>query len=280
MTSRRSFLKQSTAVTLGLIGAGCRSPQKKATKTMPVGLQLYSVREECKKDFPGTIAKVAQMGYDGVEFAGYYDYSAKDVRKMMDDNGLVCCGSHVGMNLLTDEKIAETIEYNAILGNQYLIVPWLKPNGDNPLDQWRGYADRLTVIAEKLKPHNMKTGYHCHAHDYHAIEGQIPWEIIFDNTPAEVVHQMDTCNCSAGDADPVAYLKKYPNRSQTVHLKEWSATKKDSLIGEGDVAWQEVFAVCESTGGTEWYIIEEEKDAYPPLEAVELCLKYYRQLRG
>ena len=88
-----------------------------------MGLQLWTVREECKKDFPGTIAKVAKMGYKGVEFAGFFNYSAKDVRKMLDDNGLLCFGSHTAIDLLSNEKLAATMEYNRTIGNKFVIVP-------------------------------------------------------------------------------------------------------------------------------------------------------------
>lgn len=277
--SRRDFLIQSTAATLGVLGAGCQSLPGKS-KPLPVGLQLYSVRAECAKDLPGTIEKVAEIGYDGVEFAGYYDHSAPDIRKMLDDNGLVCCGTHTAMDTLADENLEATIEFNQILGNRYLIVPWLKPSDTDPLEQWHRYADRFNVLADKVKPHQMVVGYHCHAHDFHAIEGQVPWDVLFGNTGPGVVMQIDTCNAMSGGADPVAYLKKYPGRSHTVHIKEWSDTKKDALLGEGDVNWDQVFEVCETTGGTQWYIIEEEKDAYAPLTAVDLCLQYYRKLRA
>jgi hypothetical protein len=98
---------------------------KQAKRQAPIGLQLYSVREDCKRDLPGTIAAVGKMGYDGVEFAGYYDRSAEDLRKMLDDNGLVCCGTHTGLDTLLEDNLAKTIEFNKTLGNKYLIVPGL-----------------------------------------------------------------------------------------------------------------------------------------------------------
>jgi sugar phosphate isomerase/epimerase len=282
--SRRDFLATTAAsfAAAGLMGAGCGNGLRNpfAKRKPPVGVQLYSVRAECAKDLPGTIAKVAAMGYDGVEFAGYYNYSAKDLRKILDDNGLKCCGTHTQMDTLSDANLEATIEFNKTLGNQYLIVPWLQASGDNPRQIWLGYAKRFNELAEKVSVHGMVVGYHCHAHDFHAVNGEVPWDILFGNTGKHVVMQMDTANCMAGGADPVKYLRKYPGRSLTVHLKEHSATNPNAILGEGDVPWDEVFAVCETIGGTEWYIIEEEKDVYPPLEAIELCLKNYRKLRA
>ncbi|OHB61843.1 MAG: xylose isomerase [Planctomycetes bacterium RBG_13_60_9] len=251
-----------------------------AKRALPVGLQLYSVRSECAKDLPGTIAKVARMGYQGVEFAGYYDYKAADLRKMLDDNGLLCCGTHTAMDTLSDENLAATIDFNKTLGNKFLIVPWLQPEGDNPKATWLKYADRFNVLAEKVKLFGMYVGYHAHAHDFHPLDGELPWDILFGNTRKDVVMQIDTGNASDGGGDPIAALKRYPGRSLTVHIKEYSRTNKNAILGEGDIPWAEVFRICETTGGTQWYIIEEEKDVYPPLVAVEKCLANYRKLRS
>lgn len=281
--SRRDFLATTAAAVAagGVMGAGCMDElMGKKAKKIPVGLQLYSVRADCAKDLPGTIEKVAKMGYDGVEFAGYYDYKAEDLRKLLDENGLVCCGTHTAMDTLSDANLAATIEFNQTLGNKYLIVPWLKPDDTNPKAAWRRHAERFNELAEKVTPEAMVVGYHCHAHDFHTVDGEVPWEILFDNTRPEVVMQLDTGNAMSGGGDPVKYLKKYPGRAATVHLKEYSETNKNALIGEGDLPWQEIFTLCETIGGTRWYIIEEEKDAYPPLEGVDLSLKNYRKLRA
>jgi sugar phosphate isomerase/epimerase len=281
--SRRDFLATTAAsiTAAGIMGSGCMEENKKTprAKRIPVGLQLYSVRGECEKDLPGTVAKVAKMGYRGVEFAGYYDYKAKDLRKILDDNGLLCCGTHTAMETLSDENLAATIEFNKTLGNKFLIVPWLKPDDANPKAAWLEHAKRFNVLAEKVKPHGMYVGYHSHAHDFQPINGELPWDILFGNTRKDVVMQIDTGNSKDGGGDPIACLRRYPGRSLTVHLKEYSATNKNAIIGEGDIPWAEVFRICETTGGTQWYIIEEEKDVYPPLTAVELCLKNYRRMR-
>lgn len=282
--SRRDFLASTAAsfAAAGLMGAGCGNGMKRpfSKREIPVGVQLYSVRSECAKDLPGTIGKVAAMGYDGVEFAGYYDYSAKDLRRILDDNGLKCCGTHTQMDTLSDANLEATIEFNKTLGNRYLIVPWLQASGDNPKQIWLDYAKQFNELAEKVSVHGMVVGYHCHAHDFHAINGEVPWDLLFGNTGKHVVMQMDTANCMAGGGHPVEYLRKYPGRSLTVHLKEHSETNPNAILGEGDVPWDEVFTVCETIGGTQWYIIEEEKDVYPPLEAIELCLKNYRKMRA
>ena len=106
----------------------------------------------------------------------------------------------------------------------------------------------------------------------------MPWDTFFGNTSPEVVMQMDTGNALHGGGDPVHFLKRYPGRATTVHLKEYSATNDSALIGEGDVDWDELFNTCETIGGTEWYIVEQESYAYPPLECVKRCLENLRRM--
>ena len=282
--SRRGFLSTTaSAAALAVVGTGCmqegESTRMAKGGKIPIGLQLYSVRSECAKDLPGTIVKVAKMGYQGVEFAGYYDYQAKDLRKLLDDNGLVCCGTHTAWETLSDANLAATIEFNKVLGNKYLICPWLQPSDANPKDTWLGYAKRFNVLAEKVKPHGMWVGYHAHQHDFAPLDGTTGWDIIASNTSKDVIMQLDLGNCMDGGGDPVLYLKRYPGRAITIHLKEWSATNKKAMIGEGDVKWAEVFKLVRAAGKTRWYIIEEEKDAVPPLQGAEISLTNLRKLR-
>jgi len=278
------ILKSGLAVLVG--GCALQTTQKGGEKMgtakggIPVGLQLWTVREECKKDFPGTIAKVAKMGYKGVEFAGFFNYSAKDVRKMLDDNNLVCSGSHTAIDLLSNEKLAATMEYNRTIGNKFVIVPWLDRKQLNTKADWLAKAKTFDELADKTRSEGVHIGYHAHQGDFLPIDGETPWDLLFGNTSKEICMQLDTGNCMQGGGDPVAILKKYPGRSLSIHLKEFSATNKKVLIGEGDVKWKDIFAVCESTGGTQWYIIEEESGNYPPLESAEQSLKNLKKIHG
>ena len=281
--SRRTFLKTTAASIAAAcaVGSGCGGEMKlgKSKRNIPLGLQLYSVRTECEKDLPATIAAVAKMGYHGVEFAGYYDYSAKDLRKLLDDNGLKCCGSHTQLDTLLGDNLPKTIEFNKIIGNKYLIVPWLDPNKYSSAEGWKNAADMFNELAEKVEPHKMQVGYHNHSHEFKPVDGQVPWDIFFGNTRKDVIMQFDTGNAMQGGGDAIPYLKRYPGRAVTVHLKEYSATNKNAIVGEGDIPWEELLNLCETIGGTKWYIIEEEKDVYPPLKAAELCYKNFRKLR-
>jgi sugar phosphate isomerase/epimerase len=246
--------------------------------TIPIGLQLYSVREDCTRDLPATLAAVTNMGYVGVEFAGYYDYSAGDLRKTLDGLGLKCCGTHTRLETLLGDELPRTIDFNLELGNRFLIVPALPEERRSSRSAWRETAELFTELAEKARPHGMRIGYHNHHIEFSPLEGELPWDTFFRAAAPEVVMQLDTGNCLHGGGDPVEFLKRYPGRALTVHLKEYSAENDRAVIGEGDVQWGEVFSLCETVGGTEWYIVEQETYAYPPLVCVEKCLQNLREM--
>ena len=178
--------------------------------SIPIGLQLYSVREDCERDLPGTLAAVAEMGYAGVEFAGYYGRGARELRGMLDDLGLRCCGTHIGLNTLLGDEQAKTVAFNQELGNPYLIVPGLPEERRNSRAAWLGTAHIFNEIAEQLKPHGMRTGYHNHWVEFQPLDGELPWDTFFGNTAPGVIMQLDTGNALHGGADPVPYLSRYP----------------------------------------------------------------------
>ena len=266
-TSRREFLRRSAlgAAALTTLAAG-REPSagNASARKIPVGVQLYSVREQCAKDLPGTLAAVAKIGYKGVEFAGYHGRSAAELRKMLDDLGLVACGTHTPYESVLADKLSETIEFNRTIGNKFLIVPWM--TGKTKQD-WLEKAKLFNEVAEKVKGQGMWTGYHAHAHDFEKIDGESAWDIFFGNTKPEVVMQLDTSNCAEGGADPVAVLKKYPGRAITIHLKA-NGGGPDAVIGEDKVDWKGVFEFCESKGGTRWYVVEHESGK-DPIDAIK-----------
>ena len=245
---------------------------------IPIALQLYSVRENCEKDLPGTIKAVADMGYEGVEFAGYYGYSAADLRKMCDDLSLKVAGSHIGLDTLLGDELQKTVEFHKTLGNKFLIVPGLSSERTASKAAWLETAGIFNGIAKKLAPHGQLTGYHNHSIEFKELDGELPWDTFFGNTDKEVVMQFDTGNAMHGGADPIPFLERYPGRAITVHLKEFCATNDKALIGEGDLDWNRVFELCETAGDTQWYIVEQESYAYPPLECVDKCLKNLRKM--
>lgn len=249
---------------------------------IPIGLELYSVRHDLERDALGTLKAVAAMGYEGVEFAGPPKHSGKDLAAMLKQTGLVCCGWHTPFNLVQDDTLAATIELNQAVGNKYIIIPGLPGHLVQTIADWVKMAGFFNRLADKLAAHGMITGYHNHHTEFIAKEGTTPWDAFFGNVrPGAVVMQMDVGNALRGGADVMGILKRYPGRCQTIHLKPYSPKAgKDKpeagfrpLIGQDEIPWRELFALCETKGDTAWYIVEYESDAFPPLDAVERCLK-------
>ena len=278
--SRRDFLRTAAvgagAGLVGLNGRGFAAPQAGALKKkIPVGVQLYSVREAAAKDLPAVLEAIGKMGYRGVEFAGYYgwDNKPKELRRLLDGNGLKCCGTHTGLETVTGENLKATAEMHAILGNSFLIVPSLEAKD---AQDWLDLAKRFNEIASKAKTLGMRVGYHAHAGDFRKLGDTTSWEIFFDNTSADVIMQNDMGNCMSGGGDPVAILKKYPGRSVSVHLKEYGGPET-AVIGQGVIPWAEVFQVCETTGGTAWYVVEHEVGD-DPMGSIRGCLEGLRKM--
>lgn len=262
--TRREFLS-AVGLAGAAVGLGAAPlAQAAANRKIPVGLQLYSLREQCATDLPGMLAAVSKIGYRGVEFAGYHGRSAKELRKLLDDNGLVACGTHTPYESVLGDKLKETVEFNRTIGNKFLIVPWM--NETQSKQEWLDRAKLFNDISDKIKADGMWVGYHAHAHDFKQIDGVSAWDLFFGNTKPEVIMQLDTSNCCEGGADPVAVLKKYPGRARTIHLKAYGGGP-DAVIGEDKVDWKGVFAWCEGKGKTQWYVVEHESGT-DPLDAV------------
>ena len=247
---------------------------------IPIALQLYSVREDCGMDLPGTLKAVADMGYEGVEFAGYHDRSAEELRQMCDDLKLSIVGTHTRIDTLLGDELEATAAYNKILGHNYLIVPVLGDEYRATPQAWRETAATFSEIAAKAQAVDARVGYHNHRIEFEALEGEIPWDIFCGGTDDSVITQLDVGHCMRGGGDPVAALHKYPGRAQLVHVKEYDPEDETTVVGEGVVPWEKVFEACESVGGTEWYIVEHERYAAPPLECVDACLKNLKKIRS
>jgi len=243
---------------------------------IPIALQLYSVREDCAKDFLGTIKAVSEMGYEGVEFAGYYNKDAKELKKIMDDFGLKVAGTHIGINTLLGDELKKTVEFNSILGNKFLIIPGLPPEYIGSKSAWLNTAKIISEIAKELKLYNMYVGYHNHDIEFKPLEGEVPWDVFFGAADKDVVMQLDIGNAIYGGANPVEILKRYPGRARTVHIKEYPFTAP--AVGEGEVSWNEIFELCETIGNTEWYIVEYETPGRPPLESVRRCIENLKRM--
>jgi len=285
--SRRNFL-QSTITTgaLAVVGATCirrdlLAAEDYGAKKIPIGLQLYTIGGDMRKDPAGTLAKVAQLGFKGIEFAGYPSPDAKEVRKLLDDHGLKCCGSHVAINTLKGDNFSKSVEFAKTIGNTRLIAPSLfrgfssDPEKDKKMIE--DLADELSEISDKLKPEGLRTGFHCHPGEFKKIGDSTVWDIFFTRARKEVIMQCDLGHMGSAGVDPVAYLTKYPGRASSVHVKPSAKKKHGGLVGDSDddLKWPEIFKACETVGGTEWYIVEYDGGSMEKAEkTIELLRKW------
>src|SRR5882672_1397805 len=243
--TRRSFLALSAALPWAL--------SARASTSIPVGLELYSVRGELKKDPEATVRAVAQMGYQVVEFYGpYFDWSesqTKQMRKLMDDLGIRCHSTHNNEAYLSVQNLPRARDMNLILGSKYIVQSSTDPK--TTLDQWKPVADRLNSVAEQLDPVGLKVGYHNHQPEFTPIGGQRPIEILAKNTKPSVMLQLDVGTCLEVGSDPVAWIRANPGRIRSIHCKDWSRDTGKGyavLFGEGVADWKGIFEAAESGG--------------------------------
>jgi sugar phosphate isomerase/epimerase len=277
--TRRTFLSLASAVPFA---PALTAFQRK----VPVGLELYSVRGELVKDLRATVTAVAKMGYEVVEFySPYFTWTreaATDVRKLLDDLGIRCPSTHNGRQSFTEEGLKKAIELNQVIGSKAIILAG--PGQVAGVDGWKALAERLAAAAEELRPLGMSAGFHNHQTEWRAVEGQRPMDILAANTPKDFVLQLDVGTALEAGVDPVAWITANPGRIRSIHCKDWGAAEGrgyNVAFGEGDAPWTRIFQAAESTGGVEYYLIEQEHaGAIGELAMVQKCLDNYRKIRA
>jgi sugar phosphate isomerase/epimerase len=273
--SRRGFLAFTAVAPL----ASAFAPDQ----SIPVGLELYSVRGELKKDLMGTVRAVAKMGYQCVEFfSPYYAWTpdyAKQVRQTLDDAGIRCSSTHNGAETFTPDGMAHAIELNNIIGSQFIV--WASAGNPKNLDGWKAVAERLNHGAEQMKSAGLHAGYHNHQLEFKPLDGQRPIEVLAANTSKDVMLQLDVGTCIEAGSDPVAWIASNPGRIRSMHCKDWSPEKGYKvLVGDGVAPWKKLFEAAEKTGGLKFYLVEQEGSEYPELETAQRCLANFRKLHG
>src|SRR6478752_5348711 len=249
--SRRTFVALSGVVPIALA----------AEKKIPIGLELFSVRDALTKDLMGTVTAVAKMGYEVVEFyAPYFDWTpdaAKDVRKLMDGLGIQCRSTHNGPPSFTPEGLKKAIELNQIIGSKNIIMS--SAGRVDGIAGWEQLAARMTEVASQLRPLGMSTGFHNHQTEWKEVEGNRPMDVLAAGTPKDFVLQFDIGTCVEAGVDPIGWIKANPGRIRSMHCKDWSKDKGYAVaFGEGDAPWKQIFAAAEAGGGIEYYLIEQE----------------------
>ena len=280
--SRRNFLKTSAAAAAATTVAA--HSLAAPPLSLPIGLQLYSVRELLPKDFDGTLHKVAAAGYVEVEAAGYFDHTAAQFKHSMDAAGLRCVSTHHAMYQLRPH-LDEYIEYAHNVGMSYMVCPSpmrKDPGAKGPLnlEDWRWTAGELNKIGEKVKAAGMSFGYHNHTPEFGVEDGHVFYDELLRLTdPSLVFFEMDCGWVFAAGRNPVEYLRKTPERFPLIHVKdvEKGADGKyhSSILGRGAEDYR---PILRAATGLKHYFIEQEEFDMDPIESLRLDADYMRKL--
>jgi len=299
--TRREFLHTTSAAAFGFAFLG-GSRLHASPFGLPIGLQLYSVRELLPKDYPGTLKQIAALGYNEVEAAGYFNHSAAEVRDAMQAAGLRLRSAHYSHDDLSRD-LDKIIEFNKKLGLGYLICSF--PSIKDPsrlkdrstktivqsftIDDWRWNADKFNEIGEKVKAVGMQFGYHNHTMEFTPQDGIVPFDELLRLTdPALVTIELDCGWVTVGGGDAVAILKKYPTRISMLHVKDFKKTGKPassiapppaSVLGEGTADYRRIFAAA-SKASIKHYFVEQEEFDRPPMVALKIDEEYMESLNA
>ncbi len=268
--------------------------------TLPVALQLYSIRDEVAADMKAALLKVKNMGYDGVEFAGLYGHTPAEVKAICEEVGLVPISAHVPIDDMVKTP-EETVSAYAEIGCKYIVVPYVieerRPGGSN----FDGTIEDMKMIGEVAKKHGMTLLYHNHDFEFVKLDGEYGLDVIYNRVPADLLQtEIDTCWANVGGVDPAKYLLKYTDRAPVVHLKDFSGEKSDDmyeLIGiekKGPkrpsgfefrpfgFGYQNVPEILKAAvaAGAKWVVVEQDQPSMDrtPLECVKLSRDYLKLL--
>jgi sugar phosphate isomerase/epimerase len=289
--SRRNFLKTATTAAAVSLLPGRLLWAAAEHKIDRVGVQLYTVRDLMKDDFEGTIAKVAEIGYKEVEFAGYFGRTADQVKAVLDKNGLKAPSTHVQYDEL-DDKFPSVVDFSKKIGLEYIICPWIPEDLRKSPDIWKQAADKFNKCGEQSKAAGMQFGYHNHWFEFLPTNGKLPYdELLRLCDPKLVKMEMDLCWISTTGKDPVKYFEKYPGRFPLVHVKDVKTMPKitsggaqnfgDTVdlteVGSGVIDWKRIFAHSEQAG-IKHYIVEHDHPKQP-IESIKGSYEYLSKLR-
>jgi sugar phosphate isomerase/epimerase len=253
---------------------GCRLAL--ARRLHAIGVQLYTVRDAMARDVAGTLARVAEIGYREVEFAGYFDHSPTEIRAALDASGLAAPSAHLSLDDLLD-RWDTTLDAARTVGHRYLTVPSL-PESMHSADGFKAAADVFNRLGEKANTAGLRFAYHNHAVEFADVGGQRGYDILLDGTdPALVDFEMDVYWTVDGGADPLAYFAKYPGRFAMVHLKGRAADGAMTEVGSGAIDWAALLR-HHGEAGIRHYFVEHDQPS-DSFASIRTSYEYLRALR-
>ena len=275
-------------------------------KQFHVGIQLYGVRNAMERDFEGTLKALADMGYEYVEFAGYYGHTAEEIKAILDKYGLKCISAHQALDFY-DEDPDAAAEFLKAFGVKYSVIPWYGKEKLAGTDEWEASAARFKKVGAVLKAHGMKLGYHNHDFEFEKHEGKYLHDYIFDEVGDLIDPELDTCWVHYAGINPADKIREFAGRVEIVHLKDFvckelgggpaydlidnsgkgigTKSREDNgfqfrPLGMGRQNFAEILEACEASG-TEYVIVEQDQTYdMPELEAAKISRDYLRETFG
>jgi sugar phosphate isomerase/epimerase len=294
--NRRTFIESSVAT--GVLASLPGRAFAATHQISKVGVQLYTVRDDMKKDFAGTIAKVAQIGYKEVEFAGYFDHSPAEIRSLLDKNGLTAPSCHLDLETI-EKQLPQTVEAAHTIGHTFIICPWIDEKVRKSPDGWKQVAASFNKAGEAVKKAGIQFGYHNHTFEFvpnNNLGGKMPYDFLLENTDPNLVKmEMDLCWISVTGNDPVSYFERFPGRFPLVHVKDVkelpkvapdksgeftnSNFEKDVMTsaGSGVIDWKRIFGHADKAG-IQHYFVEHDAPA-DPFASIAASYKYLSTVR-
>jgi sugar phosphate isomerase/epimerase len=271
--SRRSFLATVGAAAVGAIalpGVAASAAATDRRRHAPLGIQLYTLRDEMKRDLPGTLARVAQIGYTEVEFAGYFDRTPAQIRELLATNRLTSPSTHIPYEQL-GAGWQKTLDDAKAIGHEWVTIPWTPEEVRRTADDWKRVAERYTEAGRAARAAGLRFAYHNHDYELTPVDGQVPLELLIAGTdPALVDFEMDLYWMVKGGADPLDYFARHPHRFPLVHVKDATAAPERRMVdvGAGTIDFAGIARAREQAGIRHW-IVEHDNptDAFASARA-------------
>ena len=268
--------------------------------SLPIAIQIFSVRTEAAADFYGTLKQIKEMGYDGVEFAGLYGAKPADVKAWCDELGLIPISSHVPYIDMLKNPI-DVLSAYAEIGCKFVVVPYLMPEHRPDHKNFPYVVEFIGILGKAAKTFGMQLLYHNHDFEFMTIDGKYALDILYDTVPADLLQtEIDTCWANVGGVDPADYVKKYTDRAPVVHLKDFTGEKSEDMyeligiekkaptrpsgfefrpLGKG---LQNVPAILDAakSAGAEWVVVEQDQATMglSPMESAKASIDYLKSL--
>lgn len=277
--NRRHFINRLTLAAAGLSLYNRNALAAGKRRLSRIGMQLYTVRRELEKEFEGTLAQVAALGYKEVEFAGYFGHKPEEVKTILKRLKLDAPAAHVQLSELRGD-LRPLIDAAHTIGHKYLLVAWLPPEERRTLDNYRRLADLYNEAGARMQREGVQFAYHNHDFEFVPLEGKIPYDLLLERTDPSIVKlEMDLYWTVKGGAKPVEYFERHPGRFHLLHVKDMDSTPRRFFadVGRGVIDFKPIFARSRAAG-VRHYFVENDEPSGSPFESLRVSFDYLRRL--